>query len=75
MPRMDSFEASSLRLLKQRIDEVIRTNCEDLANGNALVANDLIATGGNYYSATGYVRALNDVLAMCKDVEDQLLKG
>lgn len=70
-----SFEAEVLRRLHKRIDEVRIANMSDLANGNALVPNDLVATGGNYYSATGYLRALTHVLEWAEEVERDVIRG
>lgn len=73
MAVLNSFEAAALRALKKKIDAYLLANQINLANGNSLVDSDTAATAMNYSSAVGYVRALNDVLGMCQEVEDELM--
>lgn len=73
--QLNSFEAASLRKLKQKIDLRIADNADGIAGGNCMVLNDADATAQNYSSATAYIRALHDVLELCKEVEDELLRG
>lgn len=70
---LNSFESNALRLLQQKIDTYIRANADNLAIGSSLVVNDISATALAYSSAVSYIRALNDVLGMCTEVEDELM--
>ena len=70
-----TLDTVALRTLAKRVNEVLRANADDLAAGNGIVQNDLVATGGNYFSSVAYVRALHDVLEWCKQVEDDLIRG
>lgn len=75
MVELNSFEAASLRLLAKKVGDAIQTRAANLVIGSALVQNDADATALNYSGEVAYVRALNDVLGMCHDVEDELLRG
>lgn len=75
MAELNSFEANSLRLLAKKIDATIQEKARILVIGSAAIQNDVNATAMNYCSEVAYVRALHDVLGMCEDVEDELLRG
>lgn len=73
MPPLNSFESVFARALEKKIKAVQEANAEDLAKGNAVIQNDLVATGGNYLSSVAYIRALDNVLDWCRDVEDEMM--
>lgn len=70
---LNSFDAASLRLLAKKVNDIIDANSLAVANGNAYIPGDTVATAQNYCSQINYIRALHDVIGLCKDVEDDLL--
>lgn len=70
-----TLDTAALRMLAKRIDAWIRINADNLAIGSSLVHGDANATLQAYSSAVGYVKALNDVLTLCQEVESDLIKG
>jgi phytoene/squalene synthetase len=70
---LNSFDAASLRLLAQKVNTIIDVNSDALARGNGYIPGDTAATAQNYCSSINYIRALNDVLGLCQEVEDELL--
>lgn len=70
---LNSFDAASLRLLAQKVNDRIDANSAAVAGGNAYIPGDTVATAQNYCSQINYLRALHDVIALCQEVEDELL--
>lgn len=70
---LNSFESNALRLLEQKINAFIKANADNLAIGSSLVLNDANATALAYSGAVSYIRALNDCLGMCEEVEDEMM--
>lgn len=70
-----TLDTAALRLLSERVDQYIKANEINLARGNAVVNGDANATAMNYCRTVGYIHALNDVLALCEEVEEKLRKG
>lgn len=70
---LTSLDARSLQLLVKRVDELIQERALDLANGGAMHISDTHATGQHYSGEVHYIRALRDVIELCKHVEDDLL--
>lgn len=71
---LNSFDSAALRGLRKKIDEYIEVNAKNLAFGSSIVQSDVHATAMHYCEAVAYIRALNDVIGMCADVEDDLLR-
>lgn len=71
--QLNSFESAVLRLLEKRLADYLAANIQTLSYGGDLVVGNVHATAQNYSSSTAYIRALRDVLALCKEVEDEML--
>lgn len=58
------------RLLSNALTPLIDSRMVDLANGAAVkVAEDTISTAEKYAAHVSYIKALNDVLAKCAEIE------
>lgn len=74
MSQMNSFESKVFRLLVEKIEQIRQVNSDALAAGNAKAGqSDIGVTVHNYCEAVGYIRALNNVVDWCAEIEDGIL--
>lgn len=69
---MNSLEAHVARQLVERITEDMRARTEALLNGSAISQRDASATAQAYCEAVGYIRALQTVLIIVQEINDEL---
>ena len=65
----DSFDSAIARSLALKLAEQIKIVGHNLAHGSAMMATPDL-TAQKYSEELGYVRALNDVLAICHELEE-----
>lgn len=72
---MNSYESAVGQLLARRLQERIGEITDNLASGGLLATGDPQAIGSQYRSEVSYIRALRDVMEICKEIEADLRKA
>ena len=66
------FDIRALSLLSERLDAIIQNKALSVVQGGVL-GKTTDETAQGYADAIGYVRAMNDVIKVCEDIEDQIM--
>ena len=72
---MNSYESAVGQLLVRRLQELIGEKTQAIADGGQINPSDPQATAAAYMAEVNYIRALRDVMQICKDVESDLRKA
>jgi hypothetical protein len=72
---MNSYESAVGQLLARRIHELIGQKTKAIADGGRINESDPQVTAAAYMAEVYYIRALRDVMEICKEVESDLRKA